>query len=68
VSQFFHFSTGSSMPNDSNKTHTGTGRIAKINIYTMTLTETNDTSKKVCLKMIINDKFNSIVLSEKDIH
>ncbi|MDR2654310.1 MAG: DUF4143 domain-containing protein [Mycoplasmataceae bacterium] len=56
------------MPNDSNKTHTGTGRIAKINIYTMTLTETNDTSKKVCLKMIINDKFNSIVLSEKDIH
>jgi len=54
--------TGSSTPVDFKISHSGAGRIAKINMYPMSLYESKDSSGKVSLKDLFNNNIeNSLV-------
>lgn len=54
--------TGSATPVDDKITHSGAGRIARINMYPMSLFESNDSDGKVSLKDLFEDNVkNSLV-------
>lgn len=56
--------TGSATPVDDKITHSGAGRIARINMYPMSLFESNDSDGKVSLKDLFEDNVkNSLVKS-----
>ena len=56
--------TGSSTPKTKGIMHTGTGRIVKLRMNTMSLFESGDSSGKISLKELCNDNLTSQLLEE----
>lgn len=59
--------TGSATPNHKGIMHSGTGRIAKIRMQTMSLYETGDSSGKVSLQELFDDRLNPSATGEVEL-
>ena len=59
--------TGSATPNHKGVLHSGAGRIAKLRMSPMSLYESNDSSAKVSLGELCNDKLNPIMTGDVDL-
>lgn len=59
--------TGSATPNHKGIMHSGTGRIAKIRMQTMSLYETGDSSGKISLQDLFDDRLNPSATGEVEL-